>query len=129
MKLYAYMATGKPVIVSDLGELTDVPALRQQQAAYFIPPDDPDALAAAILTLKQDPEMRRRLGENGRSFVLASRRWWHSALRIREIYDQRYGVNQHVAALSQGAPAGHLPGLTPVHLVLVEEPVFCRASL
>ena len=49
MKLYAYMATGKPVIVSDLGELTDVPALRQQQAAYFIPPDDPDALAAAII--------------------------------------------------------------------------------
>jgi glycosyltransferase involved in cell wall biosynthesis len=90
MKLYAYLFCGKPAIVSDLGELTDAQALREQEAAYLIAPDDPGRLAEAIVALKQDPELRARLGENGRSFVLASRKWRDSAIRILEIFKHRF---------------------------------------
>ncbi len=99
MKLYAYLACAKPVIVSDLGELTDAPALRRHDAAFLVPPDNPEALTEAILTLKQDPEGCARLGENGRLFVLRSRKWRDSAKQIMKLYDQRFGPYRHVAAI------------------------------
>jgi glycosyltransferase involved in cell wall biosynthesis len=32
-----------------------------------VPPDDPDALAAAVAQLLADPDLRRRLAEGGRA--------------------------------------------------------------
>jgi glycosyltransferase involved in cell wall biosynthesis len=93
MKLYAYLATGAAVIVSDLGELTDATALRRQEAAFLVPPDDEKALADAILTLQQDSDLRRRLGINGRNFVRSCRLWEQSARRIQEVYHHRFGIS------------------------------------
>jgi glycosyltransferase involved in cell wall biosynthesis len=39
------------------------------QTGFLAPSEDPERLAARILDLLRDPELRRRMGENGRERV------------------------------------------------------------
>ena len=44
-------------------------AVLPNQSALLVPPDDPAALAAAIGTLLDRPDMARAMGEQGRQFA------------------------------------------------------------
>lgn len=59
------MACGKPVIWADQ------PAVREATGGIglAVPQDDAEALKRAMLQLAGDPQLRRRLGEEGRRFV------------------------------------------------------------
>jgi glycosyltransferase involved in cell wall biosynthesis len=73
------LASGTPVVASAVGGVLDqvrglrLPGADPNQAAYgleegtgvLVRPGDPVALAAAIVALGMDPNLRRRLGENG----------------------------------------------------------------
>lgn len=67
-KLFELMGFGVPVICSVPGEAAGLVA--RSGGGTVIPPEDPRALAAAILELRADPERRRAMGERGRAFVL-----------------------------------------------------------
>jgi glycosyltransferase involved in cell wall biosynthesis len=54
------------------------------------PPADPDALAAAIEKLMDDPELRARLGRSGRRRVLECYNLKRNSARLGEMF-QRYG--------------------------------------
>lgn len=56
------MALGTPIIASRVGGLAEV--LQDGVTALLVPPGDATALARAIVGLHDDPELRRRLGEN-----------------------------------------------------------------
>lgn len=61
VKLGEYLASGTPVIA------TDIPALRDwltDRETLFVPPDDAPAMAAAIQTLLNNRELASRLSEN-----------------------------------------------------------------
>jgi glycosyltransferase involved in cell wall biosynthesis len=59
------MACGLPVVSTDLP--TAVPWVNQNGVTgLVVPPGDPDALAAAINRLLEDPALRSRMGEAGR---------------------------------------------------------------
>ena len=63
------MAAGLPVVAS---RLSGIPELVEDGASgLLVPPGDPTALAAALRTLAQDPELRHRLATAGRARVLA----------------------------------------------------------
>lgn len=68
-KIFGVMAAGRPVIAGvDAG--SDAEALiREADAGLVVPPEDPDALAAAIRTLYADRARARRLGRNARAHV------------------------------------------------------------
>jgi glycosyltransferase involved in cell wall biosynthesis len=51
-----------------------------------IPPNDLDALCAAILKLYQNPELVRKFGASGRRRVVESFTWNHFRMRLREAY-------------------------------------------
>jgi glycosyltransferase involved in cell wall biosynthesis len=59
LKLFEYMAAGRPIVASDLPSLREV--LHDQVDALLVPPGDAPALAAAIRTLFADPALARRL--------------------------------------------------------------------
>ena len=61
------LATGLPVIVSRMGGLPGVVG----DAGLLVAPDDPDALAAAIQALADDPGERARLAAASREYALA----------------------------------------------------------
>ena len=93
IKLFAYLACEKPVIISDLGEFTDSDMLKKAGVAVMIPPDDSKALTNATIELKKNGKLVTELGKKGRDFVLKERTWLHSASRILAAYDKKYGKN------------------------------------
>jgi len=66
-KMFDAMACCRPVLLCAEGEAADV--LRQAEAGIVVPPQDPDAIAEAILKLKADPGLAERMGRNGRAAV------------------------------------------------------------
>jgi len=62
------MAAAKPVILGVEGEAREI--LEQAHAGLAFPPEDADALAAAILRLREDADLARQLGANGRRAAL-----------------------------------------------------------
>src|SRR5437763_15774145 len=66
VKMLTYLACGTPVLLSGRGVSADV--LRESRAGLCLEPDAADALAQAILPLKEDPGRRARLGSRGRDF-------------------------------------------------------------
>ncbi len=63
-KIFEGMAMGKPVITGRTPAAAD--ALRHGAHVYFVPPSDPDALADAILALRDNAALRAGLAYGGR---------------------------------------------------------------
>ena len=69
LTLLEAMASGLPVVATRVGGNPEVVA--EGQTGLLVPPADPAALAAALLTLWRDPPLRRALGRAGRARVEA----------------------------------------------------------
>ena len=72
-KLFMYMASGKPLIATNLRLQAEV--IGQIDCGLVIKPNDPKSLADAIIRLYNDPQLRYRLGENGRKAVEQQYNW------------------------------------------------------
>jgi glycosyltransferase involved in cell wall biosynthesis len=59
LKLFDYLAAGRPIVASDLHAIREV--LRDQDNALLVEPDSPPALASAIRRLTSEPALARRL--------------------------------------------------------------------
>jgi glycosyltransferase involved in cell wall biosynthesis len=53
-------ATGRPVSAADVGGVSDI--VLDGETGIVVPPDDAAALAAALVRLARDPDLRKRLG-------------------------------------------------------------------
>jgi colanic acid biosynthesis glycosyl transferase WcaI len=67
-KLFETMAAGKPAILGVDGEAAEI--VVNNRAGVAVQPEDPQALAEAIVGLKKEPSRCRILGRNGRQAVL-----------------------------------------------------------
>lgn len=76
------MATGLPVIASDVGGIPEVLG----DAGVLIPPDDPMRLADAITHMVQDHAARHEYGLRARTRALG-RDWRHSWRQLRDVVD------------------------------------------
>lgn len=72
-KLFEYMAAGKGIVASRLGQIADV--IEHEETGLLVPPDDAEALAAAITRLLDDPSLARGMGAQARTTVLARHTW------------------------------------------------------
>ena len=69
-RLPEFLSTGKPVILSDAGDLAIY--LNDRESACVIPPGDrPKELADAICFLATHPDEARRIGQGGRDALAA----------------------------------------------------------
>jgi glycosyltransferase involved in cell wall biosynthesis len=66
-KVFDYMAAGKPVILAIDGVIKEV--IENAEGGIPIPPGNPEALANAILTLADNPELAIRMGRQARQYV------------------------------------------------------------
>jgi glycosyltransferase involved in cell wall biosynthesis len=71
MKVFEYMASGRPIVISDLPVLREV--LRPDVDALMVPPEDPDALLGALKRLQDDPSLGEQLARS--AFQRASERF------------------------------------------------------
>lgn len=79
------MAAGKPVVASDVGGIPEV--VRHQKNGLLVPPEDPEALAAAMLEIAGDAELRKRLGEEGRRQAASMHTWPTAAAAYLDCYN------------------------------------------
>ena len=86
LKLFEYMAAGRPIIASDLPSFREV--LTEGENALFAPPSDPDALAGALLRLSADEELQARMGQKNWDEV-DHYTWRARARRIASALDGR----------------------------------------
>lgn len=80
MKLFEYMAAGRAIVASDLPSWSDV--VVDGENALLLPPDDTAAWSKAIDRLRNDSDLRARLGENARKQALEHYAWDVRAARI-----------------------------------------------
>jgi glycosyltransferase involved in cell wall biosynthesis len=85
VKLYEYMAWGRPIVAADL------PAVREDlldgENGLLVPPGDPKALAGAVRRILEDAELAAQLG--ARAGKAAQNYTYHArAGRLTEVYRQ-----------------------------------------
>ncbi|WP_416210075.1 glycosyltransferase family 4 protein [Anaerolinea sp.] len=79
------MACGKPVIGTNVWGAVDIVT---PECGLLVPPNDPQSLGEAILTLANNPEMRERMGKAGRARVEQNFTIQHTLEKIYALYEQ-----------------------------------------
>jgi glycosyltransferase involved in cell wall biosynthesis len=74
-KLFDFCAVGRPVVLAAAGEPRRL--AEAAGAAVLTPPGDPEALAAAVRSLRDDPDRATRISAAGREFAAANLRDRH----------------------------------------------------
>ncbi len=67
VKIFEYMACSCPVVLGNNGEAREL--IEEAHAGVCTEPENPNLLAQAILKLRRDGHLRKRLGINGRKYV------------------------------------------------------------
>jgi glycosyltransferase involved in cell wall biosynthesis len=83
MKVFAYLHSGRPVLVTDLPTHSQVLTREVAMLAHA----RPAPFAEAILHLERDPELRERLGREGRAFVEGNHTFESHKRRVDKLYD------------------------------------------
>ena len=86
MVLTEGMACRKPVIGSRVGGIPDV--IADGSNGLLVPPEDPDALACAIVETLTNRELRGRLVDTGIRYVIQEHDWNVVARRTQDVYTE-----------------------------------------
>jgi glycosyltransferase involved in cell wall biosynthesis len=83
-KLFEYMAMGKGIVASRLGQIGEV--LADEETALLVEPGNARELSDAILRLSQSRELREDLGAAARRIAVERHTWKHNAARVLDSY-------------------------------------------
>ena len=102
LKVFEYMAVGKPVITTDVKPISD--PIKNGVTGYLVPPGDSEALAAAVLRILKDRASAERVGASGRQSVISNYSWSIVARQLAEIFQEV--VDTSSPRLVAGGPGG-----------------------
>lgn len=86
IKLFEYMAMGKPIITSNIGQISEI--IRHKQTGILVKPGNYKELARNILSLIEDDHLKRELGHNARAEVEGKYTWKQNARRTMDVYKE-----------------------------------------
>ena len=79
-------ACGIPVIASNVGGIPEV--VVDGKTGILVPPNDVESAAMGIEKLFLQPELRRRLGQQGREWILQRYNWTQTARSLEILYEE-----------------------------------------
>jgi len=85
-KMLEFMACGRPVIVGVDGQARQI--IEVANAGVYAEPENASELAAAIIRMANNPELRQQCGSNGRSHVVKHFSRKCKALHYLEVLDR-----------------------------------------
>ncbi len=83
-KLFEYMAMGKAIVASRLGQIGEV--LKHEETALLVEPGNVGELSAAIVSLAGNGELREKLGARAREIAIQRHTWKQNAQRVLSAY-------------------------------------------
>lgn len=83
-KLFEYMAMGKGIVASRLGQIGEV--LEDEKTALLVEPGDVKELSEAIMRMVQSRSLRERLGAAARRKAIEHHTWTRNAKRVLDAY-------------------------------------------
>ena len=88
VKVVEYMAMSCPIVAYDLTETR----LTARAAAAYATPNDPRELAESLDRLLDDPELRARMGADGRERVESALSWEHAHGALKAAYERAFAA-------------------------------------
>jgi glycosyltransferase involved in cell wall biosynthesis len=73
LKVYEYMAAALPIIASAVGQIPSI--VEDGRTGILVPPGDRESLAAALIRLADDPDLREWLGGSARDAAVERFSW------------------------------------------------------
>jgi len=83
LKIFEYMACGRPVVTTDVGNLKSI--IGRHQCGIIIQPGDIDAVSEALMNLVRNRELAKKLGRNGREAAEKYYAWPAISQKVIEI--------------------------------------------
>lgn len=83
------MACGKPVVASAVGGIPEI--IQQGENGILVEPENPAALADAIIRVLEDEGLRTKIGSNGVETVRKSFRCEHNGARYERLFEAMLG--------------------------------------
>ena len=90
LTLLEAMVRGRPVIASDVGGISDV--VETDVHGHLVPPDDVEALVAALDNFHQKSDRARRMGQRAEERVRSGWTWERVVEAYEVIYDELLGL-------------------------------------
>jgi glycosyltransferase involved in cell wall biosynthesis len=84
-KMFEYMSAGLPLIASDFPLWREI--VEGNDCGVCVDPADPAAIAEAIDRLVENPDLARRMGENGQRAVHERYNWAIEEKKLLALYD------------------------------------------
>ena len=84
------LARERPVVATAAGGVPEV--IEDRVHGRLVPPGDPQALAEALEELHRNPDLARRLGENGAERLRAAFTWDRAVEGFEAVYDEVLGL-------------------------------------
>jgi len=89
IKLYEYMAAGRCIVASRLGQIAKV--VDHDRNGLLCAPDDPAALASVLGRAVDDEPLRRRLCDSARDEAVRYHTWDRTAERVEQVLNDVIG--------------------------------------
>jgi len=86
MKLFEYMASGKAVIASAMGQIKEV--VRDGENGLLVPAGDETALVDALTRLIEDETLRMNLGKQAREDAVNGHSWSQYLKRLENVFNE-----------------------------------------
>ena len=83
-KMFEYMSAGLAVITSNFPLWRSI--IEDNECGICVEPTDVDAIASAIRKLIADPELAKKMGENGKKAVLTKYNWHSEEQKLMNLY-------------------------------------------
>lgn len=106
------LAAGRPVVATAVDGTPEV--VTDGRTGFTVPPHDPESLARAICRLLREPELRQRMGEAGRRWVVEHFTQERQILQTQELYFRAWEQRRHGVRT-----ATQLAGLESPHRITV----------
>lgn len=92
LKLFEYMAAGRAIVGPAVPNMQRI--LSDGVHARLVPPDQPAALAVAVIALLQDPEMRTALGRAARQEAVTKYSWERAVGELEMLFANTLQAHQ-----------------------------------
>lgn len=94
LKIYEYMASGLPVVASNIGQIKEI--IHSGKNGILVTPGNSSELALALDMLKKNPKLRKSLGRQARSTIMKRLSWDKIVERILLLAGFELDVNDYL---------------------------------